>query len=108
MEKLKKWIRNWEGIHGIKKDISIPARVGKHYCPVCRELLQIKNKSRVVNSESEEAKDYDFSTGDTCLTGNIKFIFDVFYCAKCNMEISVREQRAYERTGKKPKTDKCP
>jgi len=109
-EKAKNRIRNLEGLQGHKKNYSISARMGKHYCPKCKVLLQIKRKERVVNSESEEAKDFDFSSGGLAFgpsraIGNVKFTWDVFYCEKCDLEISIKNMKIYEnkKKGKKEK-----
>lgn len=39
----------------------------KHFCPKCGEKLELRYISKIVNSDSPEAKDYDFSVGDTFL-----------------------------------------
>ena len=96
-EKYSSWIRNWDGVQGFNIDYSISARIGKHYCPYCSDLLQIKRIKRIVNSESEEAKNFDFSSPAGSLVGNIEFRWDVFYCANCNKELSIRDMRRYER-----------
>lgn len=51
-------------IYNIKRIWSRPFFVNlkKHYCPVCGEELQKIKVSKIVNSKSEEAKDYDFSS----------------------------------------------
>ncbi len=62
-------------IHGIKREWRNPIFcLKKHDCPICGRLLRKVKISKVVNSNSEEAKDFDFSNGDTYLTGNIKFV----------------------------------
>ena len=72
----------------------------KHYCPVCGTKLSHKKVSKIVNSNSPEAKNYDFSLGDSFMTGDVKFIGKVFYCPSCGKEISVSEMRNYEKAGK--------
>ena len=39
----------------------------KHFCPKCGGKLELLYISEIVNSYSSEAKDYDFSVGDTFL-----------------------------------------
>ena len=39
----------------------------KHFCPKCGGKLELLYISEIVNSYSPEAKDYDFSVGDTFL-----------------------------------------
>ena len=36
----------------------------KHFCPKCGKKLELRYVSKIVNSNSPEAKDYDFSVGD--------------------------------------------
>ena len=73
-------------IHGVKREWSRPfwVRFKKHHCPACNALLTTIKVSKVVNSKSEEAKNFDFSSGDTYMVGNIKFIWTEFQCNVCN------------------------
>ena len=89
-------------IHGVKREWSRPfwVRCKKHYCPTCKSLLTAAKRSKIVNSKSEEAKNYDFSFGDTFLAGNIKFIWTEFLCATCDTIYSLREISDYEKTVK--------
>ena len=96
-ERYSNWVRSWDGIQGYRKTYSISARIGDHFCPYCGELLQLKKKKQVVNSESEEAINFDFSGMEGGMVGNIEFNWDVFYCAKCDTEISVQDMSSYER-----------
>ena len=66
-------------------------QIKKHDCPDCGQLLVVNNVSEIVNSNSEKAKDFDFSCGDTCLAGNIKFIRTEFKCPACQRTYSPRE-----------------
>ena len=100
-QKQKDWIRNLKGIQGYSASYSISGRIGKHYCHTCNELLKIIRVEKVVNSESEEAKDFDFSFDEGRKIGNVKFSRDIYYCAKCDSEISIRDQRQYERDRRK-------
>ena len=112
MGRIKDWIKNWndelsdeirhyKGVQGFKVERSISARVGQHYCPYCHGGLQVKKKIQIVNSETEEAKNFDFSTSEGRLRGNIKFHWDVFYCGKCDIELPVGDILCYERELKK-------
>ena len=86
-------------IHGVKREWSRPfwVRFKKHYCPTCMNLLTTTKVSKIVNSNSEEAKDYDFSSGDTYMIGNIKFIWTEFLCAACGKTYSLQEIRENEK-----------
>ena len=99
IKRIRNWIRNWEGVQGQKKMWSIYIRRKNHYCPCCYGLLEVKEKSKIVNSESEEAKNFDFSSGGEggSMIGNVKFTWDILYCGKCNLEISELEIRNHER-----------
>lgn len=68
---------------------SLLMKWGKHHCPVCGEKLKKVKISKIVNSRSEEAKGYDFSSpgGDGYMIGNVKFIWTEFSCVKCNKTI---------------------
>ena len=65
----------------------------KHYCPVCNTLLKKVKVSRVVNSKSPEAKDFDF----TDLCGNVKFVRKEFECPQCKKHITVKEMKEIEK-----------
>jgi len=71
----------------------------KHYCPACGESLQKVKISKIVNSRSEEAKNYDFSSagGDGYMIGNVKFIWTEFTCVRCNKNYSVNDIYRIER-----------
>lgn len=47
----------------------------RHYCPTCHQtkLTRVKT-SKIVNSKSPEAKNYDFSLGDSFMVGDVEFI----------------------------------
>ena len=76
---------------------------GKHFCPVCSEKLQAVKISKIVNSQSEEAKDFDFTSsgGDGYMMGNVKFIWTEFTCTKCSQNYSVNDIYKLEKQKKK-------
>ncbi len=90
-------------IHGVKRISFRPfwMRFKKHHCPHCSGLLTTIKKSKVVNSKSEEAGSFDFSSGDTFLTGNIKFIWTDLKCPDCGKEYTIDEIVKNEKTTKK-------
>ena len=71
-------------------------RFKKHFCPTCGTKLGFIRLSRVVNSESPEAKAYDFSGLDAFQRGNVKFLWDEFYCPECKKVITVRDLKSIE------------
>ncbi len=69
----------------------IYTRFKKHYCPICKTKLKVIKKSEIVNSESPEAKRFDFQIGDTWVSGDVKFIWNEFYCPVCKKQIPIDE-----------------
>ena len=85
-------IRYWDGT---VREYSFSARIGKHYCPYCNNLLQAKTKKRKIYYDSEEAKYYPTLGG--LLRGYTEVKWDVFYCEKCDKDISIGDVFAYRR-----------
>lgn len=77
----------------------------KHYCNKCNGLLQRKRREKIVNSESEEAKNYDFSMpgGDTFLIGDVKFVTYYFECSDCGRKYEIPELKRIEKNLRKLK-----
>jgi hypothetical protein len=73
----------------------------KHYCPECGVRLTVKYSSKIVNSESSEAKGYDFSLGDTRLEGDVEFRKCYFWCEECKRKITFEEMKEIERRKKR-------
>lgn len=71
----------------------------KHICPKCGAKLRTAYDSTIVNSNSPEAKEYDFSiaAGDSYLTGDVEFRTGYFKCQKCEFTISFDEMKKYEK-----------
>ena len=95
--------QNKQRINGVSRTSERPFFVHckKHYCPDCKEQLGTMKAWDIVHSGSEESKKYDFSCGDTYLCGNVKFIWTVFVCAKCEKTYSVGEIYQLEKAAKK-------
>lgn len=70
----------------------------KHYCPNCGKRLRLVKKSKIVNSNSPEAKNYDFNLGDSFMEGNVKFVWKEFQCPICQKEFTVEDIRHIERS----------
>ena len=75
----------------------------KHYCPACRTKLTLIKTSKIVNSKSPEAKNYDFTLGDSFMVGDVEFIWKEFYCPTCKKRISIDEMRRIEKEQRKSK-----
>ena len=61
----------------------------KHKCPYCHEILKRKKVAKIINSESEEAKNYSFRLMYHTLKGNVKFSWYEFECPVCNKMFTV-------------------
>jgi hypothetical protein len=70
----------------------------EHKCPNCGRKIIAKKTYDIINSKSPEAKDYDFSAGDTFFIGDVLFIYHVFYCGYCNKKYKIKEIRNYEKS----------
>lgn len=89
-------------VHGYKGSHSITARVGRHYCPQCKTQLLVRRKSVVIDPDSEDAKNFDFTTSDgSQMLGNIQFSWDVFFCECCNSEKDLQEVFKFEKMNKR-------
>ena len=69
----------------------------KHYCPACRTKLTRIKTSKIVNSKAPEAKNYDFTLGDSFMVGDVEFIWKEFYCPACKKRIPMDEMRRIEK-----------
>lgn len=90
----------YQHIQWISKD-PIYVNFVKHYCPHCNGLLKKVKVSRIVNSYSPEAKDFDFSTFDSYMIGNVKFIWSELHCENCNINFTVDEMKKIEKEQQK-------
>lgn len=75
----------------------------KHNCPRCNAILERDVVSKTVNSNSLEARHFDFNAADVHLYGDVKFIWDVFRCPKCGKHISVEDMVRIEKEKRKQK-----
>ena len=83
-------------IHGVKKEWNNPLFVyRKHFCPKCGSRLRVIKIEKIVDSASKEAQNYDFSSGNGFMVGNIKFVRTAFLCKKCKKKYSVDVVRRY-------------
>ena len=69
----------------------------RHFCPKCGKRLKLRYISKIVNSKSPEAKNYDFSLGDTFLVGDVEFRTRYFFCDGCQSSISFQDMRTHEK-----------
>jgi uncharacterized protein YbaR (Trm112 family) len=86
-------------INGVIREWSNPLFIyfRTHLCPFCNKSLIPVKTSIVIHSHSDEAKDYDFSSGDGYLQGNVKFIRTALFCKDCNKTYTINEIKESER-----------
>lgn len=82
----------YQHIQRIYKD-PFYVRFKKHYCPDCGAMLKIITTSKIVNSKSEDAENFDFEFGESFMIGNVKFIWDEFECPVCGRIFSIKEMK---------------
>lgn len=75
---------------------SVLCSLEKAFCPKCGNKLELRYASRIINSKSPEATDYDFSVGDTFFVGDVEFRIGYFHCPNCQLDISFKEMKKYE------------
>ena len=91
-------------VHGVKREWDSPVFCSKnHFCPACNSQLEKIKTETIVNSKSEDAKNYDFSLGDGFLVGNVKFIRTAFRCSTCNHTYTIGQLKEAESAKKKYK-----
>ena len=84
--------------HGYKREYNDVFYFRKdHFCPDCKTRLEKVTVSKVVNSRSPEAKDFDFSMpGGNFAVGDIQFTWDEFECPNCKKHLTVNEMKKIE------------
>ncbi len=94
-----------EKVHHVVRRWSRPLLMkwGTYFCPGCGGELEKIEASKVVNSRSEEAKNYDFSSpgGDGYMFGNVKFIWTEYKCTVCDGQYTVDEVYQAEKSAAK-------
>lgn len=65
----------------------------KHYCPECGRRVQTRYMDKSIDSDSPEAKEYDFSNTE----GRIKLRTIYFYCPDCKKDISFDDMKGFEK-----------
>jgi len=69
----------------------------KHSCISCGQILGIRKVRKIVNKKSNEAKDFDFSFGDSYFFGNVEISYHMFYCKYCKKFYSIKEIKNNEK-----------
>lgn len=97
------------GIRYVRQDVSYISK--KHYCPICNTLLDVVKVSKVINSNSEEAKELPSILPKTVIgrgvkfrnynaVGNIKWIWKQFECPNCKHNFTVDQMKQIESSPK--------
>ena len=63
----------------------------KHKCPKCKEKLERKLVSKIINTESEEAKNYSFHIHRNTISGDVEISWYEFECPICKKSFTVEE-----------------
>ena len=89
-------------VTGVKKDYGSITymRLKKHNCPDCGGATFLRKVKRRVKSGSKAAQKYNFSVGDTVLSGTVKFIWYEFKCKNCGNQYTEAQMRAFEEQKK--------
>ena len=84
--------------HGYKREYNDVLYFKKdHFCPDCKTKLEKVPVSKIVNSRSHEAKDFDFSMpGGNFTVGDVQFTWDEFECPNCKKHLTVNEMKEIE------------
>lgn len=70
----------------------------KHFCPVCGKEMEKIKVTRMVNSKSEEAKYYIFSSvAGFGMEGDVWFITNDFFCTNCTFQIPYKDKIVIDR-----------
>lgn len=75
----------------------------EHFCTDCGAKLETVEVSKVVNSRSPEAKDFDFSFCGNYMLGDVRFVWDELECPDCKRRFTVDEMKSVEGVPEKDK-----
>ena len=85
-------------IHGKSKSLDGGSFFKKpHFCPKCKTKMEPVTIKKVVNSNSPDSKNYDFSLKrGISMAGNIEFSWKELKCPKCDFQITKEEMEKVE------------
>ena len=76
-----------------------------HFCPVCKGKVDVVTVSRVVDADSKEAEQFDFSLSrKTDLVGQVEFHYKEFECRECEKHYTLAEMKKIEGIQERPRT----
>lgn len=67
-----------------------------HRCLNCGGTYEVAYGSKVIDSQSEEAKDYDFFFGNVYVEGEVEFKLAYLHCPECGRSISLDKMWSYK------------
>ena len=76
-------------------------RYKKHFCPVCNKKLEARYDSRMVDQNSPEGKEVDFTVLHTHFKADIEERTWYLYCPKCEARIPFIELKKHEKNIRK-------
>ncbi len=78
--------------------IYVTTKKKKKYCPECGKSMISTYDYKIIDSNSPEAKDYDFTIGGKQIEGRIEFRDGYFWCPnkKCDKKISFTDMKKLE------------
>lgn len=94
------------GVRYVRQDVSYISQ--KHNCPICNTSLSVVKVSKVINSNSEEAKKLPLIISKTSISnrgfkfknytavGNIKWTWKEFECSNCRHRFTVEQMKQIE------------
>ncbi len=63
----------------------------KHQCVYCKVKLKRKKVSKIINTKSEEARNYSFHMHHNTMSGNVKISWYEFECPVCKKSFTLEQ-----------------
>ncbi|GHV78035.1 hypothetical protein AGMMS49942_28560 [Spirochaetia bacterium] len=70
--------------------------IKKHFCPYCQSKLETRMDTKIVNTHSPEAKEFDRFI-DIDFIGDVEVSYYVFHCEACDKEYKLDDIEIYEK-----------
>ena len=72
----------------------------KHKCVDCKVKLERKIVSKIINTKSEEAKNYSFHIVRNTIAGDVEVSWYEFECPVCKKSFTLEKLEEINKTGK--------
>ncbi|MBR3894527.1 MAG: hypothetical protein IKJ35_05205 [Clostridia bacterium] len=69
----------------------------KYKCADCKVKINRKKLSKIINTKSEEAKNYSFHIHSHAMTGDVKIYWYEFECPVCKKRFTVEQLNRYRK-----------